>query len=203
MRSTSRTPSLIRMRSTSRTPSPEYHDNYEKLNNLIRGFFVSSSLERILSDKSIESDQKSIYFNILMLSSATVLSLNMRDNTPFDDSIATQLAQSLPPTITSFTFLSDGSSVTQHGIQTIFRGLANLTNLEILGLYDNSIDDETYSVLADVIRNNNNNNIRELDLRDNNIGDEGASALTDALKNNHSLEILSLSYNHIGKEQLQ
>ena len=70
-------------------------------------------------------------------------------------------------------------------------------------LYENSIDDEICLLLADVIRNNNYNNIRELDLRDNNIGDEGASALTDALKNNHSLEILSLSNNHIGKEQLQ
>jgi hypothetical protein len=36
---------------------PEHHDNYEKLNNLIRGFFVSSSLDRILKDESIESDQ--------------------------------------------------------------------------------------------------------------------------------------------------
>ena len=118
---------------------PEHHDNYEKLNNLIRGFFVSSSLERILKDESIESDQKSIYFNIMKQSHASVIYLNMRDNTPFDDSIATQLAQSLPPTITSFTFVSDGSSVTQHGIRSIFRGLANLTCLEILTLNYNSI----------------------------------------------------------------
>ena len=122
---------------------PEHHDNYEKLNNLIRGFFVSSSLERILKDESIESDQKSIYFNILKQSSATVIYLKMLGYTPFDDSIATQLAVSLPPTITSFSFRSDKSSVTQHGIQTIFRGLVNLTNLEMLSVYDNSIDDET------------------------------------------------------------
>jgi hypothetical protein len=43
---------------------PEHHDNYEKLNNLIRGFFISSSLERILKDALIESVQKSIYFDI-------------------------------------------------------------------------------------------------------------------------------------------
>ena len=85
---------------------PEHHDNYEKLNNLIRGFFVSSSLERILSDASIEFDQKSIYFDILKQSRASVISLNMSAYTPFDDSVATQLAVSLPPTITSFTFLS-------------------------------------------------------------------------------------------------
>ena len=46
---------------------PEHHDNYEKLNNLIRGFFISSSLERILKDALIESVQISIYFDILLL----------------------------------------------------------------------------------------------------------------------------------------
>ena len=44
---------------------PEHHDNYEKLSNLIRGFFVSSSLERILKDASIESYQKSLLFRYL------------------------------------------------------------------------------------------------------------------------------------------
>ena len=122
---------------------PEHHDNYEKLNNLIRGFFVSSSLERILKDESIESDQKSIYFDILKQSSATVIFLHMQGHHPFDDSVATQLAESLPLTIISFTFTSNRSSVTQHGIQEIFRGLANLTSLEMLVLYNNSIDDET------------------------------------------------------------
>jgi hypothetical protein len=122
---------------------PEHHNNYKKLNNLIRGFFVSSSLERILTDESIGSNQKSIYFDILKQSSATVIFLDMLDYTPFDDSIATQLAVSLPPTITSFTFVSDRSSVTQHGFQTIFRSLANLTNLEMLLVYNNSIDGET------------------------------------------------------------
>ena len=56
----------------------EHHDNYEKLNNLIRGFFLSSSLDRILKDDSIESDQKSIYFDILKQSSATVLPLTCK-----------------------------------------------------------------------------------------------------------------------------
>ena len=174
---------------------PEHHENYEKLNKLIRGFFVSSSLERILKDESIESDQKTIYFDILKQSSASVISLHMLGYTPFDDSVATQLAVSLPPTITSFTFTSDGSSVTQHGIQTIFRGLANLTNLEMLLLYDNSIDDETCSVLANAIRNNNN--VRELYLTNNKIGVEGMKAISEALKNNHILELLALSNNQL------
>jgi Ran GTPase-activating protein (RanGAP) involved in mRNA processing and transport len=178
---------------------PEHHDNYEKLNNLIRGFFVSSSLQRILKDESIDSDQKSIYFNILKQSNATVIYLYMLGYTPFDDSVATQLAVSLPPTITSFTFASNGSSVTLCGIRLIFRGLANLTNLEILSLYDNSIDGETCLELANVIRNNNYN-IRHLDLRDNKICDEGMKAISDALKNNHSLEILHLKNNQISVE---
>ncbi len=68
-----------------------------------------------------ESDQKSIYFERLMNSSETVINIDMEGgHTPFDDSIATQLAVSLPSTITSFTFSSVGSSVTQLGIQTIF-----------------------------------------------------------------------------------
>jgi hypothetical protein len=178
---------------------PEHHDNYEKLNNLIRGFFVSSSLKRILKDVSIESDQKSIYINILKQSSATVIYLEMLDYTPFDDSLATQLAVSLPPTITSFTFASDETSVTQHGIRSIFRGLADLTYLEMLALYGNSIDVESCSVLADAIRNNNN--IRKLDLRDNKIGDEGMKAISDVLKNNqNSLKIWTLSNNQISVE---
>ena len=86
-------------------------------------------------------------------SSAELIYLDMFNYTPFDDSVATQLAVSLPPTITSFTFLSYGSSVTQHGIQTIFRGLAYLTIFEILLLNNNSIDDETCLVLADVLKN--------------------------------------------------
>ena len=165
---------------------PEHHDNYEKLNNLIRGFFVSSSLERILKDESIESDRKSIYFNILKQSSAKVISLNMQRHTSFDDSVATQLAVSLPSTIISFTFYSDGSSLTQLGIQTIFRGLVNLTNLEMLLFFGNSIDDETCSVLTDAIRKNIN--LRNLHLSNNKIDYEGAKAISDALKNNRSLE---------------
>jgi Ran GTPase-activating protein (RanGAP) involved in mRNA processing and transport len=110
----------------------------------------------------------------------------MHGHTPFDDSVATQLAESLPPTITSFTFTSDGSSVTLLGIRSIFRGLANLINLKMLLLYFSSIDDETCLVLADAIRNNNN--IRKLDLRDYKIGDEGVKAISDALKNNYRLK---------------
>ena len=177
---------------------PEHHDNYEKLNKLIRGFFVSSSLERILKDESTESDQKSIYFDILKQSSASVISLNMQGYTPFDDSVATQLAVSLPPTITSFSFTSDGSSVTQLGIQTIFRGLAKLTNLEMLLLFGNSIDDETCLVLADAIRNNIN--LRNLHLSNNKIGDEGMNAISDALENNHSLDLLNLGNNQINEK---
>jgi len=149
-------------------------------------------------DESIESDQKSIYFNILKQSSATVISLDMFRYTPFDDSVATQLAVSLPPTISSFSFCSNGSSITPLGIQTLFRGLVNLSNLEMLALYDNSIDDETCSVLADVIRNNNY--IRNLVLRDNKIGDEGMKAISDSLKSNHSLERLYLTNNQISDE---
>jgi len=122
----------------------------------------------------------------------------MRGYTPFDDSVATQLAVSLPPTIISFTFASDESSVTLLGIQTIFRGIANLTNLEMLALSHNRIDDETCLVLADTIRNNNF--IRLLDLRNNKIGDKGMKAISDVLKNNHNLEILSLTENQISVE---
>ena len=73
---------------------------------------MSSCLERILKDESI-------YINILKQSSSAVIFLNVSSYTPFDDSIATQLAVSLPHTITSFTFLSDGSSVTLLGIRSI------------------------------------------------------------------------------------
>jgi hypothetical protein len=177
---------------------PEHHDNYEKLNNLIRGFFVSSSLERLLQDKSIESDQKSIYFDILKQSSAAIFLLHMFDYTPFDDSVATQLAESLPPTITSFSFFSDKSSVTQLGIQTIFRGLANLTNLEELSFVENNINDETCLVLADAIRNNVY--VRNLYLGNNKIGDAGVTAICDVLKNNYSLEIMTLYDNQISEE---
>ena len=123
---------------------------------------MSSSLERILKDESI-------YINILKQSSSTVIFLNVSAYTPFDDSIATQLAVSLPPTITSFTFLSDGSSVTLLGIRSICRGLANLTILELLILYDNSIDDETCLVIADAF--SNNVYVRTLHLSNKKIGD--------------------------------
>ena len=178
---------------------PEHHDNYEKLNNLIRGFFVSSSLERLLQDKSIESDQKSIYFNIFKQSSATVLSLKMSGYTAFDDSIATQLAVSLPPTITSFTFHSLQCKVTQYGIRSILRSLDNLTSLESLDFGENNIDDDSCLVLAYGIRNNKS--IKRLDLSgSNNIGDEGVKAISDALMNKNNLDFLDFDNNHINAE---
>jgi len=44
-----------------------------------------------------------------------------------DGRLTTQHAVSLPPTITSFTFCSDGSSVTYHGIEIICRGTSYVT----------------------------------------------------------------------------
>jgi GTPase SAR1 family protein len=177
---------------------PEHHDNYEKLNNLIRGFIVGSNFQRIIRDQWIESDQKSIYFDIFKLSSVTVIYLDVRGNTPFDDSIATQLAVSLPSRITSFTFSSDRSSITQHGILAIVRGLATLTTLEELKLRDNNIDDETCLVLANAMINNIT--LKTLDLDKNNIGDEGAIALATALRFNNNLRKLRLSSNKVSDE---
>jgi len=177
---------------------PEHHDNYDKLNDLIRGFFVSSNLQRIVMDGSISKVQKSNYFNILKQSSATDFYLNMYSFFLFNDSIASQIAVSLPFTIKSFTIITDGSHVTNNGIQKILKGLVEMTNLEMLVLSKNNIDDEACSILADVIRNNKN--MMELDLRDNNIGHEGVKAISDALQNNNSLEILLLDNNQINEE---
>ena len=174
---------------------PEHHENYEKLNNVIRGFFVSSNLQRIVRDRSIEFDRKLIYFDILKKSRATVVYLNMYGFSQFNDPLAIQIAGNLPSTIKTFTIISDGSSVTQHGIQTIFKSLANLTNLEMLVLQKNNINDENCLVLADIIRNNQN--IKEVDLRDNKIGYKGVKAISNALKYNNSVKILVLNNNQI------
>ena len=45
-----------------------------------------------------------------------------------DGRLTTQHAVSLPPTITSFTFCSDVSSVTYHGIEIICRCTSNVTS---------------------------------------------------------------------------
>ncbi len=63
---------------------------------------------------------------------------------------------SLPSTITSFSFLSDGSIVIQHGIQTMFKGLASL-----LKTYDEIVNVRkgrwwVLFITADTIRNNMN-----------------------------------------------
>ena len=169
------------------------HANYDELNNILRGIFVTPALERIIKEKDVSTITRCL--DIVKASNAKMIDL---DCSKFDDDLIIKLADSLPPTLTDFRLESTGSAVTANGMNACLEKIVGIPKLVRLDLSDNSIDDDGAKQIADALKNNHS--IKEMDLSDNNIGDDGVKQIADALKVNYSLEELDLRSNNIGAD---
>ena len=108
-------------------PLPD-HGNYDKLNNLIRGFFICSNLTKIINDVTIESNEKLKYFEILKQSSVEIFSLDMKNNKNFDDKLCYEIAINLPSSLKTIRFLSKDSHITNNDLQIMLNNFSRLSN---------------------------------------------------------------------------
>ena len=169
------------------------HANYDVLNNILRGIFVTPSLERIIKERDVDTITRCL--DIVKASNARIIDLYLTNCSRFDDTILIKLADSLPPTLTEFTLMSEGSEVTANGINSCVGKIIECPQLVRLDFSSNSIDYDGAKVIADALKVNHS--LEKLYLSWNNIGDDGAKMIADALKVNHSLKSLNLCSNNI------
>ena len=75
------------------------------------------------------------------------------------------------------------------------------SNITVLDLHANNINDDLAKVIANAIKAKPNTKITALNLRENHIGNEGAKALAEAIGTNpNNITELKLSYNHFDEE---
>ncbi len=173
------------------------HAHYDKLNNVLRGIFVAPALERIIKEKDVSTITQCL--DIVKASNTSIIDLDLKDCSTFDDDILTKLADSLPLTLTELKLVSTGSKVTVNGINACLGKILGCPQLVRLYLSWIIIDDVGAEAIADAL--NVNHSLRILEMGYNNIGDDGAKAIADGLKDNESLDELVLLYgNNIGDD---
>ena len=169
------------------------HANYDDLNNILRGIFVTPALERIIKEKDVSTIRRCL--DIVKASNARMIDL---DCSKFDDDLIIKLADSLPPTVTDFRLESTGSAVTVNGMNACLEKILGIPKLVRLDLSCNIIGDDGAKQIADALKVNLS--LEKLVLSQNNIGDDGAKQFADAVKVNQSLKTLDLSDNNIGDD---
>ena len=177
------------------------HANYDELNNILRGVFVTPALERIIKEKDIDIISRCL--EIVQIYNANVIILDLQYCSRFNDDILMKLTDSLPLTLTEFSLWSRGSAVTVNGINACVGKLMKYPNLSSLNLTWNNIGDNGAKMIADALKDNHS--LKMLYLMHNNIGADGAKQIADALKVNYSLKTLDFFGNKIdadGKEYL-
>jgi hypothetical protein len=179
--------------------------NYDELNNILRGVFVTPALERIIKEKDIDTISRCL--DIVQAYNANVIILDLQYCSRFNDDILMKLIDSLPLTLTEFSLWSRGSAVTVNGINLcvgkLMKNLMKYPNLSSLDLTWNNIGDNGAKMIADALKDNPS--LKMLYLMHNNIGADGAKQIADALKINYSLNTLDFFGNKIdadGKEYL-
>jgi len=177
------------------------HANYDELNNILRGVFVTPALERIIKEKDIDIISRCL--EIVKIYNANVIILDLQYCSRFNDDILMKLTDNLPLTLTEFSLWSRGSAVTVNGINACVGKLMKYPNLSSLNLTWNNIGDNGAKMIADALKDNHS--LKMLYLMHNNIGADGAKQIADALKVNYSLKTLDFFGNKIdadGKEYL-
>ena len=170
------------------------HGNYDELNNILRGIFVTPALQRIIKETDgVNSITRCL--EIVKASNARIIDLTLKDYSRFDDDMLIKLADSLPPTLTEFRLWSKGSAVTVNGINACLGQIVGCLQLMTLDLSGNNIDDDGAKMIANALIDNNS--LKTLYLSSNNIASDGAKAIADAIKGNHCLESLILGSNNI------
>ena len=170
------------------------HANYDKLNNILRGIFVTPALQRIIKERDVDSITRCL--DIVRASTTSIIDLDLQHCSRFDDDILMKLADSLPPTLTEFTLISRGSSVTFNGMNKSVGQIAQCPQLKKLFLSWNDIVDDGAKQIADALKDNKS--LESLVLSKNNIGSDGAKMIADALKINQTLTLLDMNENNIG-----
>ena len=201
------------------------HSNYDKLNNILRGIFVAPALERIIKEKDVDTITRCL--DIVKVSNARIIDLDLKDCSRFDEAILIKLANSLPPLLTELKLCNTVADVvTVNEINAFLGKIRYCQKLVELDLNSNNIDADGAKQIADVLKVNHslrildlshnkidadgvkqiadalkvNHSLETLILWDNNLSVEGAKAIADALKVNHGLKILSLVYNDLGDD---
>jgi len=169
------------------------HDNYDELNNILRGIFVVPALERIIKEMDVDTITRCL--DIVKASNARMIDLDLEDCSRFDDDILIKLADSLPLTLTEFTLWSVRSALTVNGMNACLEKIFGCPQLVRLDLSCNNIGDEGAKMIADALKVNQR--LKTMSLIGNIIGDDGAKFIADTLKDNHCLKMLLLSNNSI------
>jgi len=107
------------------------HANYDKLNNILRGIFVTPALQRIIIERDVDSITRCL--DIVRASTTSIIDLDLQHCSRFDDDILMKLvADSVQPTLTEFTLISRGSSVNFNGMNKSVGQIAQCPQLKKL-----------------------------------------------------------------------
>jgi hypothetical protein len=101
------------------------HANYDKLNYILRGIFVTPALQRVIKERDVDSITRCL--DIVRASTTSIIDLDLQHCSRFDDDLLMKLADSLPPALTEFTLISRGSSVTFNGMNKSVGQIAQLS----------------------------------------------------------------------------
>ena len=193
-------------------PVVDDHDKYDELNNILRGFFVTPALQRIIKEMDVDTITRCL--EIVKASNARIIHLDLEVCSRFDDVILIRLADSLPLTLTEFSLWSRGSSVTVNGMNACLEKILECPQLVMLDLSYNNIDlvrSRLNAVAANgmnvslgqilrcpQLKVSHSISLKTLNLVWNNIGDVGAKTIANAMKGNRSLVELQMMDNNIG-----
>jgi len=174
------------------------HVNYNELNNILRGIFVTPALQRIIKETDIDTITRCL--EIVKVSNARIIDLDLKHCSRFDDNMLIKLADSLPPTLTEFLLTSSVSRAfyCTEGIDVSVRKIIGCPQLVRLDLSSHNIGVDVVKMIADALKDNHT--LKTLNLIGSNICDDGAKIIADAIKVNQSLEKLNLSSNKIGDD---
>ena len=169
------------------------HTNYDKLNNALRGIFITPVLDRIIKYGDVNTITR--WLAILKESNARILNLNLVNCSRFNDNLLQKLVDSLPSSsLTELRLCWRGSAVTVNGIKVLIDRLKDCSQLVSLNLSENNIDDDVAKKIAEIL--SSLMKLESLYLSNNNIGDIGATTIADGLKANHMLKTLDLRKNN-------
>ena len=125
------------------------HANYDELNDILRGIFVTPSLDRIIKETDVNTITRCL--EIVKACNAKTIDLELLRCSRFDDTILIKLADSLPPTLAEFRLRSKGSEVTVNGMNACLGKILGCPQLVSVDLSRNNIGDDEAKLIADAL----------------------------------------------------
>ena len=170
------------------------HNNYDTLNDILRGIFITPVIDRIIKEKDINIINQCLY--ILKLSNSKIINIDVRDCIKFDNTLLTNLIDNLPLQIIDFTLMFHGSSVTRKDLHLCYQKFKYFKYLENLDLSFCNINDDIIKIIIETMLIINQK-LKKLNVCHNNISNYGLIEIAKGLKNNSSLLSLDLSGNKL------